>query len=104
MEIYTGLKVNDEITLGDMLAIKKEFGKEIHELDWNNLDSELSIGVIKTLVQSASPTPIDNLDFKVGQIPFAKMTDAMGKIADMLKTKGSGKKAKAGNLQEQAKK
>lgn len=104
MEIYPGLKVNDELTLGDMRAIKKAFGRELHELDWSKLDPEMTVTFLSALVQSASPVVISDLEFKVGKIPFAKMTDALNRIPWMTTSNTDATKAKSGNLKEQASK
>lgn len=105
MEIYKDLNVNDKLTLGDMRAIKKAFEKELHDLDWSKLDPEMTVKFLVTLVQSASPTPIPDIEFKVNQIPFAQMTDVLNKIPWMHAGPNTdATKAKSGNLKEQASK
>ena len=100
MKIYKDLEINDELTLGDMRAIQKEFGKPFDKIDWGKMDGDVAIQLVACLVQSArkEPLPADDLDFMVRQIPMSKLPDVIGKLVTSMPR--SSKKHKDGNLQE----
>ena len=106
-EIYPGLKVNDELTLGDELSFKHELGAEISDFDWPKLNREQSVSVIKAFVQSASATPIPDLEHKVKQIPSSQVIGVLKKIPALAvedEPNTDETKAKSGNLKEQVSK
>jgi hypothetical protein len=94
MEIYQGISVNDELTLGDMKAIKKAFGKRVTEIKFD--DSEETSKLICVLARSHDKEC--DAESLVDKIPLSKLGDVCTKLADMMT--GAIKDNLKGNLQE----
>jgi hypothetical protein len=91
MEIYQGIIVNDELTLGDMKAIKKAFDKPITEIKFD--DSEETAKLICVLAKSHDPEC--DAEKVVDKIPLSKLPDVCNRLVSMM----TGSKL-VGNIQE----